>query len=131
MKSILGVFLTFCLLGMTYNCKTPQQVIPVYHMQDSLIEVSEGAIFMLELPSNIGTGYSWTLQASIDSTLLEFMDQKYIENDLMTPEEESREVWRFRAKMNGRTQINMIYKRPWETTSEESKEKVFQVKIQS
>jgi inhibitor of cysteine peptidase len=130
MKGIFGFFLTFCLLSMTYNCKTPQSAIPVYTSQDSLITIPSGMIFKVELPSNIGTGYSWSLLSPVDTTILQFIDQEYMENDLMTSEEESREIWRFRSQAKGQAQIELIYKRPWEQTSEESKEKVFQVIVQ-
>ena len=79
---------------------------------------------------NIGTGYSWTLKTPLDSTFIELVDQEYFENDLLTEEEESKEVWRFKGLKQGQTQIQMIYKRPWEKVSEEAVEKTFTVKLQ-
>ena len=121
-------FLSLCLLAAMVNCGSANANL-VFQHTDQEITVKQGEIFKIELPSNIGTGYSWTLQSPIDSSLLSFVDQEYIENDLMTEEEESKEIWRFQAITTGKTTIQMIYKRPWEEVSDESKELTFQVQI--
>lgn len=127
---IFNTFLLFTLLAALVDCKSPQMTGQSFSATDTKIEVPVGTIFKIELPSNIGTGYSWTLKIPLDSSFLEKVDQEYFENDLLTEEEESKEVWRFKGLKKGETQIEMIYKRPWEKVSEESIEKTFTVKLQ-
>ena len=128
MNKMMIFFLSLCLLAAMVNCGSSNASL-VFQDTDREITVKQGEIFKIELASNIGTGYSWTLKSPIDSTLLTFVDQEYIENDLMTSEEESKEIWRFQAIATGKTSIHMIYKKPWEEVSEESKELTFQVEI--
>lgn len=127
---IFNTFLLFTLLAALVDCKSPQITGLVFSAEDERIEVPVGTIFKIDLASNIGTGYSWTLKTPLDSTFLELIDQEYFENDLLTEEEESKETWRFKGLKKGSTQINMIYKRPWEKISEESIEKTFLVELQ-
>lgn len=127
---IFNTFLLFTLLAALVDCKSPQMTGQSFSVEDAKIEVPVGTIFKIELASNIGTGYSWTLKTPLDSTYLELIDQEYLENDLMTEEEESKEIWRFKGLKKGQTQIDMIYKRPWEQVSEESIEKIFVVELQ-
>lgn len=127
---IFNTFLLFILLAALVDCKSPQMSGLTFSGQDEKIEVPVGTIFKIELASNIGTGYSWSLKAPLDSAMIELIDQEYFENDLLTEEEESKEVWRFKGLKKGETQIKMVYKRPWEETSEEAIEKFFKVELQ-
>jgi len=127
---IFSTFLLLTLIAALVDCKSPQVSNLIFTDQDEKIEVTVGTIFKIELPTNIGTGYSWSLKSPLDSSYLELIDQEYKENDLMTEEEESKEIWRFKGLQKGETQIKMIYKRPWEKVSEEAKEKTFVVSLQ-
>ncbi|GAB5554046.1 MAG: hypothetical protein Sapg2KO_36370 [Saprospiraceae bacterium] len=127
---IINTFLLLSFLAALVDCKSPQMSSQSFSIDNTQIEVAVGTIFKIELASNIGTGYSWSLKTSLDSTYLELIDQEYFENDLLTEEEESKEVWRFKGVKKGTTEIKMIYKRPWEEVSQESIEKTFTVKLQ-
>lgn len=127
---IFNTFFLLTLLAALVDCKSPQANNLIFSAEDEKIEVPVGTIFKIDLASNIGTGYSWTLKAPLDSTFLELIDHEYFENDLLTEEEESKEIWRFKGLKKGNTQIAMIYKRPWEKVSEESIEKVFTIELQ-
>ena len=126
---IMLFFVSFCLLAAMVNCGNSSATQQIFQDDQNEIQVKKGEIFKIILPSNIGTGYSWELQAPLDSTYLKFVDKEYIENDLMTEEEESREIWRFQAFKKGQSTIQMIYKRPWEKVSEDAKERQFEVSI--
>jgi len=126
---MLLLFLSLCLMSAVVNCGSPKANVLSFQETDQEIKVSVGEIFKIDLPSNIGTGYSWTLKVPLDTTLISFVDQEYIENDLMTEEEESKEIWRFQAVKKGTASIQMIYKRPWEEISQDGKETNFEVII--
>ncbi|MEM6377008.1 MAG: protease inhibitor I42 family protein [Bacteroidota bacterium] len=126
---IFNTFLLLTLLAALVDCKIPQTPDLTFSAENETIEVPVGSIFKIELASNIGTGYSWTLKAPLDSNFVAFVDQEYLENDLMTEEEESKEIWRFKGLKKGQAQIEMIYKRPWEKVSEEAIEQTFTIKF--
>lgn len=130
MKTFFGTLFSISCLFVFLDCNTAKVMQnPVFTAEQDSIQLKEGVVFQLELASNIGTGYSWALKLPIDTTYLDFLDKEYFENDLMTEVEESKEIWRFQTKKAGETTINLIYKRPWESVSEESKEKIFLVQI--
>jgi inhibitor of cysteine peptidase len=74
------------------------------------IQVAAGEAFAVRLAGNPTTGYTW--QASVDSSYLELVDQEF------EPRGEGvgaggHEVFRFRARATGETEIGFEYRRPW------------------
>jgi len=79
------------------------------------IETKVGQSFIIILPSNITTGYSWRL-AEPQPKILEMVSKKY-----KTPEETGnivgaagKEEWIFRAIEKGTASLLFEYVRPWE-----------------
>ncbi len=84
--------------------------------------------FVIALGSNPTTGYGW--QKSQDENMLRLVEKKY------KPGEEAEEgavgaggveYFRFKALKTGKTEITLVYKRPWE--EEILAQKVFIVNI--
>ena len=80
--------------------------------------------FEITLESNLTTGYSW--QAGYDESFLELVSQTYESaSDLMGAGGEETLV--FKALKQGETEVTMVYKRPWEDTSLETR--IFNVTV--
>jgi inhibitor of cysteine peptidase len=86
--------------------------------------------FVIALGSNPSTGYSW--QASYDETMLELVGGQ------STYKEEAKkgmvgaggvEYFRFKALKTGRTEVTLVYKRPWEEPTPQDLTKVFTIHI--
>jgi len=84
--------------------------------------------FVIALGSNPTTGYSW--QASYDETMLELVEKTY--------KEEAKEGlvgaggvehFRFKALKTARTEVTLVYKRPWEEPTPQDLTKVFIIHI--
>jgi inhibitor of cysteine peptidase len=74
------------------------------------IQVAAGETFAVRLAGNPTTGYTW--QANVDSSYLELVYQEF------EPGGEGvgaggHEVFRFRARETGETEIVFEYRRPW------------------
>ena len=92
------------------------------------ISIGVNQEFVIALGSNPTTGYGW--QESHDETMIELVEKIY------KPSEEAKEgvvgaggveYFRFKALKTGKTEITMVYKRPWEEESID--QKVFTVNI--
>ncbi len=74
--------------------------------------------FMIELPANPTTGYSW-FTVSYDSNLLNLVGQKYIAPEPAIPGKGGVTRWTFNVKPQAlkaafATKIILLYARPWE-----------------
>lgn len=92
------------------------------------INIGVNQEFVIALGSNPTTGYMW--QESYDQSMLELVEKTY------KPGEEAKqgavgaggvEYFRFQALKTGRTEITLVYKRPWE--EEILDQKVFTINI--
>ena len=80
------------------------------------VTVKHGQQFVIALGSNPTTGYSW--QASYDGQMLTLVEKTYEQG------EQSKglagvggiELFRFEAVKAGETKLDLVYKRPWEST---------------
>ncbi|MDH5695203.1 MAG: protease inhibitor I42 family protein [Dehalococcoidia bacterium] len=102
--------------------------IKTYKDSGQTISIGVDQEFVIALGSNPTTGYGW--QESHDETILELVEQRY------EPGEEAEqgvvgaggvEYFRFKALKAGKTQITLVYKRPFE--EEFLEQKVFTVDI--
>jgi inhibitor of cysteine peptidase len=102
-------------------------VIKTYTDTRETIGVGINQEFIIALDSNPTTGYNW--EESHDANLLSLVEQKY------EPSEKAAglvgaggtQYFRFKALKEGKTEITLNYKRPWETGIAE--QKVFNVSI--
>ena len=95
-----------------------------------MINIGVNQEFVIALGSNPTTGYSW--QESYDETILELVEKTY------KPGKEAKqglvgaggiEYFRFKTLKTGETEINLVYKRPWEEPTPQDVTKVFPVSI--
>ena len=119
---ILAAVVVICLVtGCVGGVKT-------YTDSGRTIDVGVNQEFVIALGSNPTTGYSW--QESYDETVLELVEKTYEQGE----EAEQGlvgaggvELFRFKALKAGKTEITLVYKRPWE--EEIAEQKVFTVDI--
>ena len=71
-----------------------------------------GNVLSLELPSNPGSGYGWSLN-SLDNTLLELIETRFLATRDV-PGSGGLQVWAVRARAAGRARISLKHWRPWE-----------------
>jgi predicted secreted protein len=107
--------------------------VETYTDEGQAIDTEVNQQFVIALGSNPGsTGYSW--QASYDETLLELVggDSEY------KPGKEAEqglvgaggvEYFRFKALKTARTEVTLVYKRPWEEPTPQDLTKVFTIHI--
>ena len=89
--------------------------IKTYTDSGRTIDIGVNQEFVIALGSNPTTGYSW--QGSRDETMLELVEKTY------KPGGEAKqgavgaggvEYFRFKALKTGKTEVTLVYKRPWE-----------------
>ena len=92
------------------------------------INISTNQTFIIALDSNPTTGYSW--QASYDESRLELVGKSYETNEQANQGVVGAggvEYFQFKALKAGKTEVTLVYQRPWEEQSID--QKVFTVKI--
>lgn len=103
--------LAVCLIaGCSFEIKTNVDT-------ESTISIGTNQEFIIALDSNPTTGYNW--EESYDDSILSLIEKKY------DPGEKApgltgaggTQYFRFKAIKEGKTQIIVTYKRPWETES--------------
>ncbi len=103
--------------------------IKTYTDSGQTISIGANQEFVIALGSNPTTGYSW--QESHDDNMLKLVESKY-----ETGKEAKQgvvgaggvELSRFKTLKTGKTEITLVYKRPWE--AEVLDQKVFTVNIE-
>jgi inhibitor of cysteine peptidase len=118
LMAVLGICLVAGCVGEIKTYTDPGQTIDVGVNQE----------FVIALGSNPTTGYGW--QESHDETILELVEKVY--------KEEAKqglvgaggvEYFRFKALETGKTEITLVYKRPWEELTPQDVTKVFTINI--
>lgn len=92
------------------------------------IDTKVGEQFVVALGANPTTGYTW--EANYDENFLELIEKKYkqeAKGELVGAG--GVEYFRFKALKTGRTEVTLVYKRPWEEPNPEDLTKVFTVHI--
>lgn len=101
---------------------------PGTNLQDS-IHTKLNTSFTIELSTNMGTGFSWSLA---DSSYSEFLtlDSTIVVND---PEGKDnapdQQVFYFTAIRKGETKLHFIHSRPWKKKDPPDMERIFNVFI--
>ncbi len=121
---ILTILVATCLVaGCVGEVKT-------YTDSGQTIDIGVNQEFVIALGSNPTTGYSW--QESYDETILELAEKTY---ELGQEAKQGVvgaggvEFFRFKALKTGKTEITLVYKRPWE--EEIVDQKIFTINIKS
>ncbi len=88
------------------------------------IEVCVGETFAISLEAIPTTGYTW--ESEHDAKMVALVDNSFKPHSAAIGAG-GKEIFKFKAKQPGETQITLKYKREWEMTSRETK--IFQVQI--
>lgn len=103
--------------------------IKTYTDSGRTIDIGVNQEFIIALGSNPTTGYMW--QAGYDETMLELVENTYEPGEYVQQVAVGAgggtELFRFQALQVGKTEITMVYKRPWE--EEVLAQKVFTINI--
>lgn len=78
------------------------------------ISAKVGEKFKIELPSNIGTGYSWALAAPLDSQFVKLERKAYVESLGNKDGQPGMDVFVFEALKQGKATLEFVYRRPFE-----------------
>ena len=100
--------------------------IKTYTDSGQTIDIGANQEFVIALGSNPTTGYMW--QVSHDETMLELVEKTY----KRTGEPVGGggvEYFRFKTLKTGKTEITLVYKRPWEEPTPQDVTKAFTVNI--
>jgi predicted secreted protein len=111
-------------------CQTPKATWN-YKETQTHITIKKGDTFTIQLEGNIGTGYSWELADSLDNKQLAQQIHEFKQTPATaTAAPHNYEEWKFTAKATGKTQIKLIYIRPFEhPTPKDAQQKTFDVEI--
>jgi inhibitor of cysteine peptidase len=121
MRKFLSVLFLFVILGaMAVGC-TGTPAATEYTDPSKAIEVKAGQQFIIVLDGNATTGYQW--QSTIDAAYLKEVKSEYKVNDskpgmVGVP---GKQYFTYEAMKAGSTQVKLVYKRSFETTSAEQK----------
>ncbi len=102
--------------------------INTYTDSGQTIDIGVNQEFIIALGSNPTTGHMW--QASYDETMLELVENTYEPGEYVQQVvvgAGGTELFRFKALQVGKTEITLVYKRPWE--EEVLDQKVFTINI--
>jgi inhibitor of cysteine peptidase len=108
-------YLLMILLFMGLACKEqelPTKLNKSFHGQQVIVKPQME--FEISLPANPSTGFTWTVVDSQNSIVRQVDDVKFnAESAKMGASGE--QVFRFIASQPGKTQLKLVYHRPWET----------------
>jgi len=110
-----------------------EDVLPIvkqYGENDTSIIVSAGGQFEIKLEDNPSTGYTWQ-DIIFDKSMLELVSEE--SEAFPGPPAPGRPFWHkyiYKALKAGATQLQMTYKRPWETASEYHKTITYNITIE-
>jgi len=79
----------------------------------SEVTVSKGQIVELQLASNPSTGYTWEI-SELDTDLLDWSGEVEYTSQSDLAGAGGVEIFRFKARNTGRSQLSLIYHRSWE-----------------
>jgi predicted secreted protein len=87
--------------------------------KSTFIKAEMNKPFRIAVQSNPSTGYSW--KVDFDESFLKLEDSRYIRPEQQTPGKGGQQIFVFLPLKSGQTNVEMHYKRPWETAPVEIK----------
>lgn len=84
--------------------------------------------FQIELPSSIGTGYTWQCLDSAN-TYVTLVSKNYVNGKKDMDGEPGTDVFVFKAIAKGTTSLHFKYIRPWQKNEPARKEQTFKILI--
>ncbi len=100
------------LLVLLISCDPPAEKYVGGHSDpDKPIEVKSGETFVIELPSNPSTGYSWSFDLDPKSEILHSIESRTIGSPEPKPGMGGTMVWKFHAAKPGTVKVTFSSKR--------------------
>jgi len=112
-----SIVLAMLLTGLLASCKNSKPVITAEKVDKTKlnkdITVKVGETFIIELASNVTTGYAWQLSSKIKPKAVEFVGSEYVadSNPDMLVGAGGKEKWTFKAVDAGEVYLYFQYKR--------------------
>jgi len=91
------------------------------------VMVKPGKEFSLVLDSNRTTGYGWSLDGSVDKSVVKLIGSDYRQPSTKLVGAGGAEIFTFRAVKKGKTVVFLRYARPWEKSVEPARRAAFVV----
>lgn len=107
-----GIFLGIKIVNVEPN--DYQLSAPVYKINKKIIKTKIGELFIVELASNLTTGYEWQVNGILDNHKLELINHSYAPPQKVIPGRGGKEIFEFIPVSKGKTEIRFMYIRPWE-----------------
>lgn len=129
MKKLLVSFMTILMFFTIAGCAGEGSGVKTYTDASQPVDIRLDSEFIISLPSNPTTGYTWT--ENHDEAMLKMVDKSYQQNEASKGMVGAggTEHLRFKALKSGETKITLVYRRPWEQPSSQDKTAVFTVRI--
>ncbi|GCE08820.1 hypothetical protein KDAU_61490 [Dictyobacter aurantiacus] len=115
----LSIFLGFLFIFASAFRSASVPVILTQANNSNQVTVAPNTLIVVRLPSNVSTGYSWSIAPPL-SSLLRLQSQHYINPTSIAgktppPGTPGMEEFTFLTRGLGNTQLHLIYKQAWET----------------
>ena len=101
----------------------------VYGTSSRDLRVKQGASVVLELESNISTGYSWQMAALPDTTVVRIVDEHYVAPNGDAVGAGGKQRFTLESVGIGATSIRLQYVRPWEQPLQPTQEVTYAVVV--
>lgn len=87
---------------------------PVFRSNMKIIKAKIGELFIVELLSNVTTGFEWRINGILDNYKLELINHFYTPPQKAIPGRGGKEIFEFIPVSKGKTNIRFVYIRSWE-----------------
>jgi inhibitor of cysteine peptidase len=124
-KFIIALMVMLVVLGLA-GCNKASAEVKTFTDTGEVIQVKSGEEFIISLPANPTTGYTW--EAVLTASWLQQVDKTYIPDEPVLTGSGGVEEFRFKTLDKGSTTITLNYARPWESTAIEQKTFTVEVK---
>ena len=126
---VLFILITIIYIAFSGCTQSSKSLVFTEKDNGSMVSCTKDQELKIKLESNMTTGYSWNLSENTDEGIVMMVSSEYKESK---KEKEmvgagGTETFIFEAKDNGRTEILLEYKKPWEENTEP--EKVFKITV--
>ena len=110
------------------NSGSSNPKVEVFHESDTSISVTTGQRFVLALPANPSTGYSWKAVVA-NPTVVQPMGSKQVNPPGAQPGAGGTQRLSFKALAKGTTTLDLLYDRPFAQGSPGAKDVTFTVTV--
>lgn len=91
--------------------------------------LTTGESFEIRVPANPTTGFGWELGSSLDDSVVRKVSTTYQSSESGKVGASGTSIWKFTAVGEGRTNVVLLYRRPWEPEVAPAKIAVYSVVV--